>query len=66
MPNPSSFRDSTEIVLPEEVAREVQPELESQFTVSVHGSDGRVRVIGSPDEIKSVNQFLVRNGVTTR
>lgn len=66
MTDPSSFRDSTQIVLPEEVAREVRSELESQFTVSVHDGDGHVRVIGSPVEIKDVNQFLVRNGVTTR
>lgn len=66
MPDPSSFRDSTQIVLSAAVADEVRAELESEFTISVHDGDDHVRVIGSPDEIKRVNEFLVRNGVTTR
>lgn len=64
MTDPASFRDSTQIVIPEGVAHEIRQELESQFTVSVHEDGDGVRIIGSPVEIKGVNNFLVRNGIT--
>lgn len=65
MPDPSRLRDSTQIVLPCNALDGVRPKLESQFTVTVfEGDEGVCRIIGSPVEIKSVTDFLSRQGVT--
>lgn len=58
------LRDSTQILLPKNALSGLRAELEDQFMVTVRQEDGRVRIIGSPVEIKSVSDFLTRNGVT--
>jgi len=62
MPEPSSLRDSTQIVLPAATLEGLCADIEERFTVTVVG-DGPCRIIGSPVEIKKANDFLARNGV---
>ena len=64
MADASTFRDSTQILLPRASLEEVREDLEARFTVTVLNGDP-ARIIGSPVEIKSVNEFLVRHGVST-
>jgi hypothetical protein len=65
MSDPSTLRDSTEIVLPCPTLEGLRDELEAEFTVSVFSRAGRnCRIIGSPVEIKAVNDYLARHGVT--
>jgi hypothetical protein len=64
MVDPSSLRDSTQIVLPPDALDGLRCELEAEFTVTVHEEGGVARIIGSPVVIKDVNDFLVRNGVS--
>jgi hypothetical protein len=71
MPDPSSFRDSTEIVLPSEELDGLRSDLESEFTVTVFALNGDspgeaeyVRIIGSPVVIKEVSEYLTRHGVS--
>lgn len=64
MPDPSSLRDSTQIVLPIDVLDELRQDIEDRFTVTIFPIDDRyVRIIGSPVEIKDASEFLARNGV---
>lgn len=58
------LRDSTQILLPQDALAGLQTDLEEEFTVTVRAEDCGVRIIGSPVEIKSVSDFLARNGVT--
>jgi hypothetical protein len=58
------LRDSTQILLPSDALAGLRDDIEEQFTVTVRCEDGSVRIIGSPVEIKSVSNFLARNGVT--
>lgn len=58
------LRDSTEILLPSDALTGLQSDIEERFTVTVRREDGDVRIIGSPVEIKRVNEFLARSGVT--
>ncbi|SFR46905.1 VNG_1110C family protein [Halogeometricum limi] len=64
MPDPSNLRDSTQIVVPCDSLDDVREELEQQYTVTVFPKAGQCKIIGSPVEIKAVNQFLTRHGVT--
>jgi hypothetical protein len=64
MPDPATFRDSTQIVVPCDVIDDIQPELDQQFTVTVFSRGDTCRIIGSPVEIKAVNRFLTRRGIT--
>jgi hypothetical protein len=66
MANPSSLRDSTQIVLPWEALDGLRCELESEFTVTVYDEGEAARIIGSPVVIKNVTDFLARNGVSLR
>lgn len=67
MPKPSRLRDSTQIVLPSETFERLGDRIESEFTVTiVHETDAAARIIGSPCEIKAVNQFLTRRGISTQ
>jgi len=65
MTDPSTFRDSTQIVLPESTLEDLDADLESEFVVSVFQPEDAdvVRIIGSPVVIKEVSDFLARQGV---
>lgn len=62
MSDPSRFRESTQIVLPEETLDGLTDEIDQRFTVTIVDGD-RCRIVGSPVEIKKANAFLARNGV---
>lgn len=64
MPDPDRLRDSTEIILPCDSLQGIRDQLETEFTVTVFNREGRCRIIGSPVEIKAVNDYLTRQGVT--
>ena len=63
MPDPSTLRDSTQIVLPCDALDGLRPALDERFTLTIVSTDGQCRIIGSPVEIKAVSEFLVRQGV---
>lgn len=64
MPDPSSLRDSTQIVLPCDELDGLRSAVESEFTVSIFSKDGYCRIIGSPVEIKALSEYLARHGIT--
>lgn len=64
MVDPSSLRDSTQIVLPLGALADVRAELEAEFTVTLFEHDGVVRIIGSPVVIKEVTDYLCRQGIS--
>jgi hypothetical protein len=64
MTDVARLRDSTQILLPQQALSGLRADLEDQFVVTVRHEESQVRIIGSPTEIKSVNDFLARNGVT--
>ncbi|MFC7165745.1 hypothetical protein [Halospeciosus flavus] len=64
MADASTFRDSTQIVLPRPELEGLCEELDQQFTVTLFEEDGYVRIIGSPVVIKDVGNFLARQGVS--
>lgn len=64
MTDVARLRDSTQILLPSGSLSGLREKLQEQFTVTVRSEDGQVRIIGSPVEIKSVSDFLARNGIT--
>ena len=64
MPKPARLRDSTQIVLPSRSVQGLMEDIEEEFTLTIiPESDDQLRMIGSPAEIKRVNQFLTRHGV---
>lgn len=63
MPDSSSFRDSTQIVLPCHALDGLGDRFHDRFTVTVVEDDDYYRIIGSPVEIKAASAFLARNGV---
>lgn len=63
MPDPSSLRDSTQIVLPCHALDGLRDRIRERFTVTVVETDGYDRIIGSPVAIKETSDFLARNGV---
>jgi hypothetical protein len=65
MPDPAMLRDSTQIVLPCDILDEIRDDLEAEFVVTVFPcGDGLCRIIGSPVEIRAVNDFLARHGIS--
>ena len=66
MADPSSLRDSTQIVLPSETVEGLRVDLEAEFAVTVHDEGATVRIIGSPVVIKEVSEYLVRQGISVR
>jgi len=65
MPDPATLRDSTQIVVAEDVLEGVREELERNFTVSiVQADEDTLRIVGSPVEIKGASEFLGRRGVS--
>jgi len=63
MSDPSSLRDSTQIVLPRGALDGHRECLKDRFTVTIVEMPERYRIIGSPVEIKAVSDYLTRNGV---
>ncbi|MEF8782419.1 MAG: hypothetical protein V5A39_05480 [Haloarculaceae archaeon] len=57
------LRDSTQILLPRGTLAGLREDLEDRFVVTVFRENERVRIIGSPVEIKGASEFLARNGV---
>jgi hypothetical protein len=75
MSDPSTLRDSTQIVLPSDALEGLREDLTDQFTLTLfevedasdgESADSYVRIIGSPVEIKAASEFLSRHGVTLR
>lgn len=64
MTDPSRLRDSTQIELPCRSLEGIREQLEAEYVVTIFQQDAsRCRIIGSPVEIKAVNDFLSRHGV---
>jgi hypothetical protein len=63
MPDPVRLRYSTEILLPAAAIEGIRDDLEERFTLTIFREECRVRIIGSPVEIKDASDFLARNGV---
>ena len=64
MPDPSRFRDSTQIVLPADALDGLKDDLEEEFTLTIIDEpEDQLRIIGSPAEIKDASDFLTRHGV---
>jgi hypothetical protein len=59
----SRLRDSTQILLADETIAGLRTDIDDRFVVTVRQEEGRVRIIGSPTEIKRVSEFLARHGV---
>ena len=65
MPEPSRLRDSTQIILSSGVLDDLRAEIDARFTVTVVPvDDHRVRIVGSPVEIKEASDFLSRHGIS--
>lgn len=64
MPDPSSLRDSTQIVVPRHALDGLTGPLSDRFTLTVVETDEHYRLIGSPVEIKAASNYLARNGVS--
>jgi len=58
------LRDSTQIIVGEEVLAAIDVDLEAEFAVTVTERDDHVHIVGSPVVIKDVSAFLARNGIT--
>jgi hypothetical protein len=63
MTDVARLRNSTQILLPSGTLAGIREDIEEEFTVTVRNEDHHVRIIGSPVEIKSVCDFLARNGI---
>lgn len=64
MPDPSTLRDSTQILIRREALCGLETQLDDEFTVTIFDeSDRYYRIIGSPIEIKAASNFLARHGV---
>lgn len=57
------FRDSTQIILPRGSLDGLRADLEQEFTLTLVERTDTIRIIGSPVEIKSAGEWLVRQGV---
>ncbi|MFB6105299.1 MAG: hypothetical protein ABEJ57_09530 [Halobacteriaceae archaeon] len=60
------LRDSTQILVGEDVLDAVDVDLEEEFAVTVTEREDHVHIVGSPVVIKDVSAFLARNGITLR
>jgi hypothetical protein len=64
MSDAATLRDSTQIQLPQSTLENLEAEVAERFEITVHRTDCRVRLIGSPVVIKQVGDFLARRGVS--
>lgn len=58
------LRDSTQILVAEDVLDAIDVDLEEEFEVTVTHREEYVHIVGSPVVIKDVGAFLARNGIT--
>lgn len=63
MPGSSSFRDSTQIILPGESLQGFRCDLQSEFRITIREEGDSTRIIGSPSVIKGVTGYLTRRGI---
>lgn len=66
MPNAATLRDSTQILLPEAALDGLRDELDERFMLTFLKEEARVRIVGSPVEIKQASNFLARNGISVQ
>lgn len=66
MPDAATLRDSTQILLPATALDGLDEQLEERFTLTILREESRVRLIGSPVEIKEASNFLARNGINVQ
>lgn len=65
MPDPTTLRDSTQIVLRREALCGLESQLADEFAVTVfEENEEYCRIVGSPTEIKDASRFLARRGVS--
>jgi hypothetical protein len=66
MGDPSTFRDSTQIVLPPSALEGIRGDLKDEFMVTIFEPEDAevVRIIGSPVVIKEVSDYLTRQGIS--
>lgn len=58
------LRDSTQILVGEDVIDKIDVDLEEEFAVTVTHREDCVHIVGSPVVIKDVSAFLARKGIT--
>ncbi|WP_246983452.1 VNG_1110C family protein [Halorientalis marina] len=66
MPDAANLRDSTQILLPKSALEGLRDELEERFVLTFRSEESRVRIVGSPVEIKQASAFLARNGISVQ
>ena len=66
MSDAANLRDSTQILLPESALEGLRDELERRFVLTFLNEEARVRIVGSPVEIKEASNFLARNGISVQ
>jgi len=66
MTDAATLRDSTQILLPKSALEGLRDELEERFVLTVRSEESRVRIVGSPVEIKQASDFLARNGISVQ
>jgi hypothetical protein len=66
MPDAALLRDSTQIMLPAAAIDGLRDELKQRFTLTIRSEETRVRIVGSPVEIKEASEFLARNGISVQ
>ncbi len=64
MAAPGRYRDSTQIVLPQQTLEGLRRDLKTEFRVTLHNEGRMTRIIGSPVVIKDVSDFLIRHGIS--
>jgi len=64
LPEVARLRDSTQILLTPAALEGIEAGLRERCTVTIRREGDRVRIIGSPTEIKDASRYLSRNGVT--
>ena len=66
MSDAANLRDSTQILLPKSALEGLRDELEERFVLTFMSEEPRVRIVGSPVEIKQASDFLARNGISVQ
>jgi len=66
MPDAATFRDSTQILVPQERLEGLVEELNDRFVLTIRREETHARLVGSPVEIKAASEYLARNGISVR